>query len=288
MIRRTSLHYECHTEGKFRYLSNQYRRAYCHHQNTNMSNSGPNIDLLSLTHCRLGDFIVILNMFIKIPCSYCCLKYFLGNCSRFSSREPHSYHINVGSCNGLVPSDNKALTESMLIQLCHMSSLGHTEISHLYVSLEVVTLLRRHNGCDGISNHQHYDRLLNHSFRRRSKKTSKLRVTGLCAGNSPVTGEFPAQRASDAENASIWWRHHGFYIMCTYHCAFEACHSCETITMCWGRVNVGYEFPGLCWGWVGHWSSTSSSNSLSTAINYEERILEVLYSVLSREKRHCL
>ena len=40
------------------------------------------------------------------------------------------------------------------------------------------------------------------------KKTSKLRVTGLCVGNSPVTGEFPAQRASNAENVSIWWRHH--------------------------------------------------------------------------------
>ena len=31
------------------------------------------------------------------------------------------------------------------------------------------------------------------------KKTSKLRVTGVCAGNSPMTGEFPAQRASNAE-----------------------------------------------------------------------------------------
>ena len=31
------------------------------------------------------------------------------------------------------------------------------------------------------------------------KNTSKLRVTGLCEGNSPVTGEFPAQRASNAE-----------------------------------------------------------------------------------------
>ena len=41
------------------------------------------------------------------------------------------------------------------------------------------------------------------------KKTSKLRVTGLCAGNSPVTDEFPTQRASNAENVSIWWRHHG-------------------------------------------------------------------------------
>ena len=44
--------------------------------------------------------------------------------------------------------------------------------------------------------------------RRRSKKTSKLRVTGLCEGNSPVTGEYPAQRVGNAENVSIWWRHH--------------------------------------------------------------------------------
>ena len=32
---------------------------------------------------------------------------------------------------------------------------------------------------------------LNRLFRHRSKKTSKICVTGLCAGNSPVTGEFP-------------------------------------------------------------------------------------------------
>ena len=37
-------------------------------------------------------------------------------------------------------------------------------------------------------------------FRRRSKKTSKLRVTGLCLGNSPVTGEFAAQMASKGAN----------------------------------------------------------------------------------------
>ena len=39
---------------------------------------------------------------------------------------------------------------------------------------------------------------------------SKLRVTGLCVGNSPVTGEFPAQMASNAENNSIWLRHREF------------------------------------------------------------------------------
>ena len=66
----------------------------------------------------------------------------------------------------------------------------------------------RHNERDGVSNHQPHDCLLNRLFGRRSKKTSKLRVTGLCAGNSPGTGEFPAQRTSNAENVSIWWRHH--------------------------------------------------------------------------------
>ena len=45
-------------------------------------------------------------------------------------------------------------------------------------------------------------------FRRRSKKTSKLRLTGLCVGNSPVTGEFRAQMARIAENVSIWWCDH--------------------------------------------------------------------------------
>ena len=66
----------------------------------------------------------------------------------------------------------------------------------------------RQNGRDGVSNHQPYDCLLNRLFRRRSEKTPKLRVTGLCEENSLVTGEFPAQRASNAENVSIWWRHH--------------------------------------------------------------------------------
>ena len=66
----------------------------------------------------------------------------------------------------------------------------------------------RHNGRDSVSNHQPQDCLLNPLFRCRSKKTSKLRVTGLCAGNSPGTGEFPAQMASNAENVSIWWYHH--------------------------------------------------------------------------------
>ena len=45
--------------------------------------------------------------------------------------------------------------------------------------------------------------------RSRSNKASKLRVTDLCEGNSPVTSEFPSQSACNAENVPIWRRHHG-------------------------------------------------------------------------------
>ena len=51
----------------------------------------------------------------------------------------------------------------------------------------------RHSERDGVWNHQPHDCLLNRLFRHRSTKTSKLRVTGLCEGNSSVTGEFPTQ-----------------------------------------------------------------------------------------------
>ena len=67
----------------------------------------------------------------------------------------------------------------------------------------------RQNEHDGVSNHRRLDCLHSRLFRRRSKKTSKLCVTGFCDGNSPVTSEFPPQRSSNEENVSIWWHHHG-------------------------------------------------------------------------------
>ena len=86
-------------------------------------------------------------------------------------------------------------------------------IRWVFASLQYTLQLHwRHNGHDSVSNHQPHDCLLNRLFRRRSKKISTLRVTGLCAGNSPATGEFPAQMTSNAENVSIWWRHHGIVL----------------------------------------------------------------------------
>ena len=70
------------------------------------------------------------------------------------------------------------------------------------------TLQWRDNEHDGVSNHQPHDCFLNRLFICKLKKTSKLWVTILCVGNLPVTSEFPAQKASYAENVSILWRHH--------------------------------------------------------------------------------
>ena len=60
-----------------------------------------------------------------------------------------------------------------------------------YLTAWILNDTQSHNVRDGISNHQPHHCLLNPLFRRRSKKTLKLRVTGLCAGNSQVTNEFP-------------------------------------------------------------------------------------------------
>ena len=83
-----------------------------------------------------------------------------------------------------------------------------------------------HNGRDSVSNRQPHDCFLNHLLRHWSKKTSKLRVTGLFAGNSPEASEFPAQMASNTENVSIWWRHHeGFDTLSVSIAGFPFCHT---------------------------------------------------------------
>ena len=79
----------------------------------------------------------------------------------------------------------------------HFTNMGEFFSWHrmFYIS----SLHWRHNDHEGVSNHQPHGCLLNRLFRRRSKKTSRLRVTY-------------------AENVSIWWRHH------------------DTITPCMGNI----------------------------------------------------
>ena len=86
--------------------------------------------------------------------------------------------------------------------------LGHNVLCHNSNKLRCASveksLRRRHNERDVVSNHQPHDGLLNRFIQAQIKEKVKFRVTGLCAGNSPVAGEFPAQRANNAENVSIW------------------------------------------------------------------------------------
>ena len=78
---------------------------------------------------------------------------------------------------------------------------------------------------------------------------SQLRVTGLCVWNSTVTGEFPTQKASNAENASIWWRHYGIT---------SSSGSMQHITRLL-HSRDWWEFPSFFWR---HWAPLHSPNGL--------------------------
>ena len=123
-------------------------------------------------------------------------------CFDFMRRLPITFRQSSSINNDECPSQS---------QLLNCLWCGFTTRAQMNGHDHLMSLQWRHDGRDSVSNHQPRDCLLNRLFRRRSKKASKLRVTGLCAGNSPGTGEFPAQMTSNAENVSIWWRHHVEY-----------------------------------------------------------------------------
>ena len=142
----------------------------------------------------------------------------------------------------------------------------------------------RHNEHHGVSNHQPRDCLLNRLFSRRSKKTSKLRVTGLCAGNSPVTDEFPTQMASNAEKVSIWWRHHDnfrwslshrVHHTIKLHC-MKLWHAADQVTDRWLNQwwlgSLTHKSPGI--NGLTHWGrdkmAAISQTTLSSAFSWEK------------------
>ena len=145
------------------------------------------------------------------------LDYLLNCLFRLKSKKTSKVHVS-GLCEGKhqwpVDSPHKRPVTRKCFHLVTSSWHGLVLLCFVMAMSAVFfpypcALQWRHNWSDSVSNHQPHDCLPNRLFRRRSKRTSKLLVTGLCAGNSPVTGEFPAQMASNAENVSIWWCHHG-------------------------------------------------------------------------------
>ena len=94
----------------------------------------------------------------------------------------------------------------------------------------------RHNERDGVPYHRRLDCLLNHLS---STDQRKHQSSDLCVGNSAVTREFPAQRASNAENDSIWWRHH-----------VDRC--CERLSFLLNDFSQTWQvfiFPYVCLAW---------------------------------------
>ena len=100
--------------------------------------------------------------------------------------------------------------------------------------------------------------LLNRLFWRRSKKTSKLHVTGLCVGNSPGTGEFPAQMTSYVENVSIWWRHHAVWngTSARGRAATDSLYYVIIVNVCFSVLLSNYEKCSW-WFWFIHESHVS-------------------------------
>ena len=167
---------------------------------------------------------------ITCPCPQTCLWHNATDMKRWHKKNLLFYTGNLANHIGiLVTHSSETHLQSHFLITTHVANLrifrilrfkhwfliNRYELKGDYVSKKDITiwcqlsfakyqaLHWRHNELDGVSNHRRLCCLLNRLLRRISKKTSKLRVTGL------VTGEFPPQRASNAENASIWWRHHG-------------------------------------------------------------------------------
>ena len=136
----------------------------------------------------------------------CLLNRLLWHRSKKTSKL-HVTGLCEGEFSGDFPAQRASDVENVSIWWRHHGVFYHKAIIYSSGDLLFVSPLRipkslqwRHNERGSVSNHQCLHCLLNCRFRRRSKKTSKLRVTGLCEVNSPVTGEFPAQMASNAES----------------------------------------------------------------------------------------
>ena len=105
------------------------------------------------------------------------------------------------------------------------------------------------------------------------KETSKVRVTGLCAGNSPSTGEFPTQMARNAENVSIWWRHHEtLLILCEWNAPICFVFLDNQNTMR-SRVSgdlrrYDADVTSLCYGCPIPWSILPTPSEISNKTNW--------------------
>ena len=108
----------------------------------------------------------------------------------------------------LVPNNHRSCSNNMgcnIVRTLRILINALRYMFHVVIMRITMTSYER----DGVSNHQPQIVYSTVCSGADQGKHQRLRVTSLCEGNSSVTDEFPAQRTSDAENVSIWWRHHG-------------------------------------------------------------------------------
>ena len=142
------------------------------------------IEHTCMPHYMRTVVCVIVNAHTSISCACKCVMYHIV-----------CIYVNVQSHDK--PFIDRQFSDNAQVFKCSFAALltiFHRNFNTVDISLCFNSI---------ISNHQPQHCLLNRLLRRRPKKTSKLRVTGLCAGNSQVIGEFPKQMASNAENVSI-------------------------------------------------------------------------------------
>ena len=123
----------------------------------------------------------------------------------------------------------------------------------------------RHNGRDCVSSHQPQDCLLKRLFGRRSKETSKLRVTGLCAGNSPGPVNSP-------HKWPITWKMFPFDdVIMTSHVSCE-----EVYTIMWIFYGQHFWTAGIILGYrLSQWETMLHCNAVPHWLSpYPELFLE--------------
>ena len=153
----------------------------------------------------------------------------------------------------------------------------------LVMRIKIMALQWCHIEHDGISNHQRLDYLLNRVLRYRSKKISKLRFTGLCEGNSLVTGEFPTQRASNVENVSIWingWVNSLEAGDSRCHCAHYDINLMrkDSPRLC----NILY-VDALCLKWNSTEHQTSGFRKLITTLNHQKEKIHAIMKLSTNQ-----
>ena len=123
--------------------------------------------------------------------------------------------VSIGLGNGLSPARRQAITWTSAELLSswplgtNFSEVNFWKCHMVWIVFKfaAITLWWHHNERDGVSNHRCLDCLLLKPFVQvQIKETPKLCVTGLCEGKHRSPVDSPPK--GNAENVSIWWRHH--------------------------------------------------------------------------------